>query len=97
MSFVVLPSFEVPQDNLEAFLAAARDDAESSLASEPGCQQFDVCVDRSASPVRVTFYEVYRDRAAFERHMQTAHLDTLRGKLHLCGEGPVQFFNRVVP
>jgi quinol monooxygenase YgiN len=97
MSYVVLPSFEVEQANLDAFLAAARADATQSQAIEPGCLQFEVCVDRTASPAWVVFYEVYTDRAAFEAHLQTLHLAAFRDSLHLCSEGPVQFFDRLVP
>lgn len=97
MSFVVLPSFEVGEANLDAFLAAARADAELSLANEPGCLQFDVFLDRDADPVRVMFYEVYADRAAFEAHLEMPHLAAFRDSLHLCLEGPVQFFDRLLP
>lgn len=97
MSFAVLPSFDVSAENLEAFLAAARKDATSSLADEPGCLQFDVVVDRDATPARVMFYELYTDRAAFEIHLETPHLRAFREKLHLCREGPVGMFERVVP
>jgi len=97
MSFVVLPSFKVEESNLDAFLSAARADATQSVASEPGCRQFDVCVDRSVSPALVTFYEVYDDRAAFDAHLETPHLAAFRDSLHLCDPGPVHFFDRVVP
>jgi quinol monooxygenase YgiN len=97
MSFVVLPSFEVEEANLDAFLAAARADAAQSLANEAGCLQFDVFVDRAAHPTRVMFFEVYADRAAFDAHLETPHLAAFRDSLHLCAEGPVQFFDRVAP
>ncbi|SEO17307.1 putative quinol monooxygenase [Palleronia pelagia] len=97
MSYVVLPSFEVEDDKLDAFLAAARADATQSVATEPGCRQFDVCVDRSTSPARVTFYEVYDDRAAFDAHLETPHLAAFKESLHLCTEGPVYFLERVAP
>jgi quinol monooxygenase YgiN len=97
MSYVVLPEFHVAPSNLEAFLAAARADAEASLANEPGCLQFDVVVDRSASPVRVVFYEVYAGRAAFDAHLETPHLAAFRLALSLCEEKPVRLFERVVP
>ncbi len=97
MSYVVLPQFDVAEDNLAAFLEAARDDAEKSLALEPGCRQFDVFVDRSLSPVKVMFYEVYDDRAAFDAHLETQHLAAFRDALSLVEEGPVGFFERVTP
>lgn len=97
MSFVVLPCFEVAPENLDAFLTAARIDAEQSVAGEAGCLQFDVIIDREARPVRVMFYEVYIDRAAFDAHLETSHLAAFRDNLHLCDEGPVQFFERLIP
>jgi quinol monooxygenase YgiN len=97
MSYVVLPEFHVAPGNLEAFLAAARADAEASFADEPGCLQFDVIVDRSTSPARVMFYEVYADRAAFDAHLETPHLAAFRVALALCDEQPVRFFDRIVP
>lgn len=97
MSFVVLPSFEISDENRDAFLAAARADARQSVANEPGCQQFDVVIDRDASSTRVLFYEVYDDRAAFEHHLTTPHLAAFRDSLRLCTEGAVQFFDRLEP
>ncbi len=96
MSLVVLPEFLVKAENLDAFLKAARDDAEASRANEPGCQQFDVIVDIETKPFKVMFYEVYDDRAAFDFHLQTPHLARFRAALHLVDEGPVRFFERVV-
>jgi len=97
MSYIVLPSFDVAADRLDAFLAAARADAEASLANEPGCLQFDVCADRSTDPAKVVFYEVYTDREAFLQHLETPHLAAFRDSLSLCSAGPVQFFERLVP
>jgi quinol monooxygenase YgiN len=97
MSYVVLPQFDVTAENLEAFLEAARDDATNSVALEPGCHQFDVFVDRDATPVKVMFYEVYESRAAFEAHLETPHLARFRQALSLVSEGPVGFFERVAP
>lgn len=97
MSFVVLPEFHVAPEKLTAFLAAARADAEASVADEPGCLQFDVVVASGEGPVKVLFYEVYADRAAFDAHLQTPHLAAFRQALHLCDEQPVRFLDRVVP
>jgi quinol monooxygenase YgiN len=97
VTYVVLPRFDVAEDNLGAFLDAARADAEQSVATEPGCLQFDIVIDREARPLRVVFYEVYADRDAFEAHLLTPHLATFRESLHLCVEGPVRFFERLAP
>jgi len=39
---------------------------------EPGCSQFDVCVD-PADRHRVFLYEVYADQQAFAEHLASAH------------------------
>lgn len=97
MSYVVVPSFTVDQANLEAFIQAARADAAASAAEEAGCHQFEVMVNDEVSPARVMFYEVYADASAFEHHLTTPHLLAFRDALHLCSEGPVLKFKRVVP
>jgi autoinducer 2-degrading protein len=56
----------------DRFLAAAEDDATSSVRDEPGCLRFDVLQD-NADPDRYFFYEVYRDEAAFGAHGQAPH------------------------
>lgn len=55
-----------------AFMQAMQVNAAASVRDEPGCLTFDVWCDRS-DPDRVWLYEVYRDEAAFEAHMRTAH------------------------
>lgn len=97
MSFVVLPEFHVQPEKLDAFLTAAHADASASLADEPGCLQFDVVVDRGQTPIRVLFYEVYSDRAAFDAHLTTPHLAAFRAALALCDEHPVRYLERVAP
>ena len=97
MSFVVLPEFHVAPDKLTAFLAAARADAEASLADEPGCLQFGVVVQQGDGVARVLFNEVYTDRAAFDAHLLSPHLAAFSEALVLCDEQPVRFLDRVVP
>ncbi len=70
--FVVIAEFKVKDGHLVAFLKLARDDAERSVADEPGCRQFDVAVSDD-DPHTVVFYEVYDDRAAFDAHLATPH------------------------
>ena len=77
MAFVVIPEFRVRPGCMEAFLAAAADDARHSVADEPGCRQFDVVVPEESDDV-VVFYEVYDSRAAFEAHLATPHLARFR-------------------
>ena len=48
-------------------------DAKQSVSTESGCYRFDVLQDEK-DPNTVYFFEVYRDRAAFEAHTQTPHI-----------------------
>ncbi|MBU4529516.1 MAG: antibiotic biosynthesis monooxygenase [Hoeflea sp.] len=75
--FAVIAQFEVKPGMREDFLAIARDDANHSVADEPGCLQFDICTSED-DPDLVTFYEVYKSREAFDSHLETPHLDRFR-------------------
>lgn len=72
--FAVTVVFEVKNEAIEAFRAAVLQQANNSLTREEGCRRFDVCFD-DARPERIFLYEVYDDRAAFDRHRQTAHFE----------------------
>jgi quinol monooxygenase YgiN len=96
--FVVIAEFEVKAGCLDAFLVLARDDAERSLADEPGCRQFDI-VRPEAAPNVVLFYEVYDSRAAFDAHLETPHLGRFRAGFPalIVAERPVRFAGRLHP
>ncbi len=68
--FVVVAAFEVNPADQERFLAVAHEDASRSVEHEPGCRQFDVCVD-PAREGSILFYEVYDDAAAFEERKRS--------------------------
>jgi quinol monooxygenase YgiN len=70
--FVVVVEFEVRAAARERFLSLVCDNAATSRRDEPGCRQFDVCVD-PLSPAAVFLYELYDDRAAFDRHLTLPH------------------------
>ncbi len=94
--FVVIAEFQVKPGCLADFLALARDDATASVASEPGCRAFDVCVSETEADT-VVFYEVYDDRAAFDAHLETPHLARFRAGFPalIASERPVRFLSRV--
>jgi len=70
--FVVLVEFETREGCSDRFRERVRQQAKDSLSLEPECEAFDVCID-PANPHRVLLYEVYRDAAAFDRHLQSEH------------------------
>ena len=70
--FVVTVTFVVSEQRQSDFLEAVRKQAANSLALETACSRFDVALDPDR-PERVFLYELYRDRAAFDAHLASAH------------------------
>ena len=70
--FAVIVELKIKPGQSDAFMPLMRANAAASLREEPGCRQFDVCLDEDAAS-RVWLYEVYDDAAAFQAHLKTAH------------------------
>jgi quinol monooxygenase YgiN len=70
--YVVTVEFVIAPGRGAAFLEAMTANARTSRAVEPGCRQFDVCID-PADPRRVFLYELYDDPAAFGVHVASPH------------------------
>jgi autoinducer 2-degrading protein len=68
---VVHVHVHVAPDDVEAFLAESRRNAEASLR-EPGVRRFDVLQDEG-DPTHVVLNEVYVDQTAADAHKQTGH------------------------
>jgi quinol monooxygenase YgiN len=87
--FALWVEFDLHPGHLEAFLDAARLDAQGSVDNEPGCRRFDILQD-PAAPHRVCFYEVYDDEAAFLRHREMPHF-----KIYFAATEPMVAAKRV--
>ena len=70
--YVVSVEFKLHPQHAADFQRVVIANARASVADEPGCSQFDVCVAPDDATV-VYLYEVYDDRAAFEAHLKTPH------------------------
>lgn len=70
--FVVTVRFVVARPHITAFRQAMIDQARVSLASEPGCHQFDVCQTKGLGD-QMFLYEIYTDNAAFDAHLASGH------------------------
>jgi len=70
--YIVTVEFTIHPERMPVFMPLMVDNARASREQEPGCRQFDVCLD-PAAPNLVYLYEVYDDRAAFDAHLATAH------------------------
>jgi len=70
--YVVTVEFEVEKGAEAEFRAIALKQSVDSL-EESGCTRFDVAVS-DEEPQKYLFYEVYRDRAAFDAHLEMPYL-----------------------
>lgn len=85
----LIVSLRVKPEERAAFLEAVENDSVCSVRDEPGCQRFDVLQD-NADPDHYYFYEIYRDEAAFQEHLQTPHLARWREVSATCLVEPSQ-------
>lgn len=69
---VVTVTFHVNPQFARQFREQMINNARTSRELEPGCLQFDVCTDPMHED-SVFLYEVYKDLAAFEAHLASAH------------------------
>jgi len=72
--FVVVVEFTLHPGHSEAFRERVRKQARDSLELEADCEVFDVCIDPERDDF-ILLYEVYRDEAAFEAHLASAHFE----------------------
>ena len=70
--YVITVQFTIDHEHLERFLPLMDENARRSREEEPGCRQFDVCVDPQRQGI-VFLYELYVDRAAFDDHLASSH------------------------
>jgi len=70
--YVVTVDFRIKPERLAEFMPLMLENARASRETEPGCRQFDVCVDPKEK-TSVFLYEIYDNRAAFDAHLATAH------------------------
>ncbi len=95
--YVVTVEFATVEAKAAEFRSAIVVNAQASREREPGCRQFDVCVDPDDIS-RIFLYEVYDDRAAFEEHLASAHFkafDTLVASW--VREKAVRVYRRIEP
>lgn len=70
--YVVTVLFSIHAAQWDSFIKAVQHNAQTSLAIEPGCRQFDVCVGESEQ-YSVFLYEVYNHQADFAAHLAAPH------------------------
>lgn len=73
--FAITVGFELADGAFDTFHRLVSENAALSVEREPGCLRFDVLtpLEPGAGDTHVLLYEIYRDRAAFDRHLATSH------------------------
>ncbi len=69
----VIVGIEIAAGWAAAFRPMIEANAADSLRLEPGCLRFDVLACDDGAAPQVVLYEVYTDRAAFDRHLTMPH------------------------
>ena len=71
--YLITVAFDIEPNQREQFIQLITSNAQASLREEPGCLRFDVLLPVGEGDCDVLLYEIYRDRAAFEGHLASAH------------------------
>lgn len=73
-TFAITVAFELAEGAYGEFHRLVSENAALSVELEPGCLRFDVLTPANdpAAP-QVLLYEIYADRAAFDRHLDSSH------------------------
>jgi quinol monooxygenase YgiN len=95
-NFVLIVEFTLHPGSAEGFMPLISANARESVATEPGCRQFDV-VAVQGEPDRVLLYEVYDDVAAFDAHRDLPHVKAFfRDADAMIAERKMTRFDRIV-
>lgn len=71
--FAILVDFKLTSPSVMAdFRTLINENARHSCEREPGCWRFDVLSVPGESD-RIVLYEIYKDKAAFDIHLKSAH------------------------
>lgn len=71
-AFAITVAFELVDGAFAEFHRAVKENAALSVALEPDCLRFDVLTPLEGG-AEVFLYEIYSDRAAFDRHLASDH------------------------
>ena len=71
--YIVIAPVQIKAGHRTEYLAEMREQARGFAEEEPGCLRFDVIQD-AGDPDRIWLYEVFKDEAAFQHHVQSDRL-----------------------
>ena len=71
--YIVIGTVQIRPGHRTEFIDGMRRHAREFVAEEPGCVRFDVIQD-AGDPDCIWLYEVFKDEAAFQQHVQSPKL-----------------------
>jgi len=75
--YIRLAELQIDPAQLEAFTVAVREVGQASVRLEEGCLALYAVADKD-NPSFVRVFEIYRDPAAYQAHLQTPHFKKFR-------------------
>jgi quinol monooxygenase YgiN len=75
--YIRLAELQIDPAQLEAFAVATREVGQASVRLEEGCLALYAVADKD-NPALVRVFEIYRDPAAYQAHLQTPHFKKFR-------------------
>jgi quinol monooxygenase YgiN len=96
MSYAVVVSFLIKPGAFDTFMPLMLSNAATSKSVEEGCTQFDVATD-TARPNEVFLYEIYKNRDAFDAHLNSQHFKTFdRAVAGMIASKDVRTYSQIV-
>jgi quinol monooxygenase YgiN len=78
--YVQIATLEIDPSRIEEYRAAVAEQIKAAIENEPGVLTLSAVADRS-NPARVTVFEIYRNRGAYEAHLKAAHFLVYKAKV----------------
>jgi len=77
---VQVATLEIDPSRLAEYRAAVAEQIEAAVRAEPGVLALYAVADVS-NPARITVFEIYQDRQAYEAHLKAAHFLAYKAKV----------------
>jgi quinol monooxygenase YgiN len=72
MPYVRIAELEIDPARLEVYTAAVREEMDASVRVEPGVLAIYAVAEKD-NPLRIRFFEIYADEAAYNAHRESPH------------------------
>ncbi len=70
--YLQIATLEIHPSQIAAYRLAVEEQAKTAIEKEPGVLALNAVANKD-DPTRITVFEIYRDRAAYESHLKAEH------------------------